>query len=298
MEIKPKKEYYLENAARLQASMLKLPVDVMVSSMESVTRTLHEIQIQSQADHLEEEGLKANSAAAVFKHSVLPFVGMLKIPGNVLASSVNTVAKNLQEIKDRPEVPEEEEDQYVPTFDPCIVPLSDDEACIERAASESAIRITGERTIVWRIGRPGRNEFQRKWKAQFDYRIGEDIDAINSPRLPNFITVKDGPRPLGSTQKLNIHFELDRSYTTGELVFVYDRWGGEKDEVFIDDKLISPVGGAGKGMFKHVELMLGAVEVGQHIISIIASGDSDADGHRIDFLELMSIKEVEPDESQ
>ena len=54
MEIKPKKEYYLENAARLQASMLKLPVDVMVSSMESVTRTLHEIQIQSQADHLEE----------------------------------------------------------------------------------------------------------------------------------------------------------------------------------------------------------------------------------------------------
>ena len=45
-------------------------------------------------------------------------------------------------------------------------------------------------------------------------------------------------------------------------------------------------------MFKHVELLLKDTSSGKHVISITASGDVDADGHRIDYFELVAFEDA------
>ncbi|MFT4639614.1 MAG: hypothetical protein ACI8T1_002939 [Verrucomicrobiales bacterium] len=299
MDIKPKMENYLENAVKWQASMMKLPVDVMVSSMESIIKTMHEIQVKSRMDHAAGDGGepddgKTRVVGDVFKHSIMPLLGMFNIPRNVFASSMETISKSIKEINEEPAeiVSDDDQEALVRSFDRCIVPLSLEETKLEKEAIAAESVKGCSRSMLWKIGRSGRIEFHRKWRATFDYRIGEDVDAINSPCIPNFITVRDGPKPSGSTQKLNIHFELERDYSNGELAFIYDRWGGEKDEVFIDGKLLAPVSGAGEGMFKHVELLLKDTSSGKHVISITASGDVDADGHRIDYFELVAFEDA------
>ena len=125
--------------------------------------------------------------------------------------------------------------------------------------------------------------------------MGTDIDEINSPGIPHLITVQGRPRSKGATEKLNIHFTLDRDYPNGELAFIYDRWGAEKDQVFVDGELLAPISGAGKGKFKRVALSLKDVSDGDHVITITTSGETEAGGHRLDYLKLATI--VKPTES-
>ena len=292
MDIKPN----LEIAAKLPAKMIKLPVDVMVSSLESITKTLHEIQRESQIDYAEENGVESNQGKThvvgnMFKRSVLPLFGMLRIPRNVFTASMETISTNVKAIKEQlPDIVSNDDDSSE-SFDRCIVPLSSEEAKLEKESVVPESMDSCARTTLWKIGRAGRIEFDQKWTPEFDYRVGEDVDAIKSPHIPTIITVQNGPKALGSTQKLNIHFELERDYSSGELAFVYDRWGGEKDQVFVDGVLVAPVGGAGEGMYKHVELLLHSISSGNHVITITASGDTDADGHRIDYFEMVVLED-------
>jgi hypothetical protein len=134
------------------------------------------------------------------------------------------------------------------------------------------------------------SQFPGKWTMAFDYHLGTDIDQINNPTAPLFITVQGGPKSIGATEKFNVHFTLDRDYTNGELAFIYDRWGAEKNQVSVNNELLTPIGGAGKGMFKHVALSLKDIPNGDHVITITTSGETETGGHRIDYLKLSEIE--------
>lgn len=283
-----------EQLAKLPVHMMKLPLNIMVSGMETATRTMQDIRqkvetpdVAEAADETEE---KSSGLGALSRFAIIPVFEMIKFPVSVFVSSFKTVTETMQEIRN-PSAKRVEEDGQGPaeTLDREIVSLTAQEAALE---SETFLRenvgsVNGN--TLWTIGRPGRSEFLGKWSAAFDYRIGEDLDPINCPAIPHYITVHGAPKLKGGTEKLNIHFTLDRDYAKGELALIYDRWGGEKDEVLVDGNLLAPVSGAGKGRFKRVALSLVDAPAGDHVITITTSGKTESGGHRIDYLKLAAI---------
>jgi len=273
--------------------MMKLSMNVMVSSIETVAKTMQEIQQKSEIlDDAEDTDETDEGQPSAFSNmsrlAIIPFFEMSKLPINVFASMVKTISETRQEIQKQAAtgngVNSGEEN-----YDREIVSLNAQEAALEtKAILTEEVEETSKKAL-WQVGRSGRSDFQGKWTAAFDYHVGTEIDAINSPGIPHFITVQGGLKSKGATEKINIHFGLDRDYPTGELVFIYDRWGAEKDQVLVDGELLAPISGAGKGKFKHVVLSLKDVSNGDHVITITTSGETEAGGHRIDYLELAAI---------
>ena len=279
--------------------MIKSSLNVMVSNMDMIAKTLHEVQQKSETPD-EAENIygtdEANPSAfsSVARLTIVPFIEISRLPITVF---VNTISEAVEEIQGQAaaddgvhieEVTEDEEmseDYYRE-----IIPLDERDAALETEATLTEEAEESYQKTLWQIGRSGRSDFQGKWTAVFDYHVGTDIDPINSPTIPHRITVKDGPKSKGATEKLNIHFALDRDYAYGELVFTYDRWGAEKDQVLVDGELLAPIGGAGKGRFKHVALVLRDISNGDHVIAITTSGETEAGGHRIDYLKLAEIE--------
>jgi hypothetical protein len=273
--------------------LMKLSIDVMVSSMETITKTMQEIQKKPDTpDETEnsdgtDEG-QTSSFNNVSRLTVESFLGIFKLPMDVLASSVKTIVETTQEMQEQASADDsgEVDDDY----DLEIVSLTAQEAALESKAILTAeVEEMSEKTL-WQIGRSGRIEVQGKWTAAFDYHVGTDIDAINNPGIPHLITVQGGPKSKGATEKLNIHFALDRDYPDGQLAFIYDRWGAEKDQVLIDGELLAPISGPGTGKFKHVALSLKHVSNGDHVITITTSGETETGGHRIDYLKLLCCR--------
>ena len=276
--------------------MLRLSMNVMVTSMETMAKTMHEIQQNSEKSDESEDiyGNDVGQSSAfgnVSKLAIMPFFEMSKIPMNVFASVVETISQAKTEIQP-PDAPDDEinTEPEEENYDAEVVPLSEEETTQEtKAILTEEIEETSQKAL-WQIGRSGRTELQSRWTATFDYHVGTDIDEINNPTIPHLIAVKGGPKSKGATEKLNIHFSLDRDYQNGELAFIYDRWGAEKDLVFVDDELLTPIAGAGKGRFKHVALSLNNVSTGDHIITITTSGETEAGEHRIDYIKLVEIE--------
>jgi len=276
--------------------MMKFSMNVMVSSMETITKTMQEVQHKAEdtddaEDTDETEEAQTSAFGNVSRLAIVPFFEMSKLPITVFASVVETISQTREEIREQTAAGNganrEEEAEH---HNLEIVPLNAQEATLEtRAILTEEVE---EIKALWQIGRSGRSDFQGKWTAVFDYHVGTDIDPINSPTIPHRITVKDGPKSKGATEKLNIHFALDRDYAYGELVFTYDRWGAEKDQVLVDGELLAPIGGAGKGRFKHVALVLRDISNGDHVIAITTSGETEAGGHRIDYLKLAEIEKL------
>ena len=136
---------------------------------------------------------------------------MSKLPITVFASIMKTISETKQEIQksaatDNGANSEEVDENY----DIEIVSLSEEEAALETKATLTEEVEETSKTTLWQIGRSGRSDFQGKWTAAFDYHVEMDIDAINSPGIPHLITVQGRPRSKGATEKLNIHFTLDR----------------------------------------------------------------------------------------
>lgn len=281
---------------RVLEQMMALPVNLIVAGMESVTTTMHGIQqasaIPEGADEEDGEGeRKSSTLKNVSKLAITPFFQILKLPGRLLGSGVTTFSNAMREIQRPPESDEEWDDstQAAAKFADQIVPLSTQEIAIEASARLSSVDEEAFGETLWRIGRPGRSEFRAKWRSEFNYHVGTDLDQVNAPKLPNFIGVHGSPKVKGGTERLNINFTVDRDYAAGQLAFIYDRWGGEKDQVMIDGKLLSPVAGAGRGKYKHVALRLGDLASGAHVITITTFGETDDGGHRIDYLQLAAV---------
>jgi hypothetical protein len=277
--------------------MLKVSLNVMANSMDTIVKTMQEVQQNTETPDEEEntggpdEGPSAFSS--VSRLAIVPLYEMSKLPINVL---VETISGATQEIQKQAgvgravhEVFVEEE---VEEHDREIIPLNVHEVELETEATVTEEDEESYNKTIWQIGRPGRNNFQGKWTTAFDYHLGTDIDEVNSPTVPHYITVQGAPKSKGATEMLNIHFTLEHDYSNGDLIFIYDRWGAEKDQVFVDNELLAPIAGAGKGMFKHVALSLKDVPTGAHVITITTSGETEARGHRVDYMKLCEIEKT------
>jgi hypothetical protein len=275
--------------------LMKLSINVMVSSMETITKSMHEIQqkpensVETEDSDGTDEG-QASSFSNVSRVTVESLLEIFKLPMDVLSSSVKTIVQTTQEFQETSADNGANSSEADDNYDLEIVSLTAQETGLETKAILTAEFEELSETTLWQIGRSGRSEIQAQWTAAFDYHVGTDIDAINNPGIPHLITVQDGPKSKGATGKLNIHFTLDRDYPDGELAFIYDRWGAEKDQVLIDGELLAPISGSGKGKFKHVALSLKDVSNGDHVITITTSGETEAGGHRIDYLKLTTIR--------
>ena len=283
---------FLEQVMKFSMNMMKLPVNVMVSSLETSTKTMQDIKQKSETpdDAKNTDGIDEGQTAGfnnVSRLAIMPFFEMFKLPMDVFASSMKTISQTKQEIQKRAATGNGANSaEAAESYDKETVSLDAEEAALEiKAILAEEVEETSKRTL-WQVGRSGRSEFEREWTAAFDYHVGTDLDAVNSPGIPHLITVQGGPKSKGATEKLNIHFTLDRDYPNGELAFIYDRWGAEKDQVLVDGELLAPISGPGEGKFKHVALSLKEVLNGNHVITITTSGETEAGGHRIDYLKL------------
>jgi len=143
--------------------------------------------------------------------------------------------------------------------------------------------------VLWQIGGPpGRLNFPEPgiWTPEYHYRVGADADAVNNPSLPKILTARDAQKPPGvaSTDRLNIHFHLDRDYGEGELTLFYNRDGAEEDRIFLDEGLLIRIWGAGDNQTRQSQLRLGPISAGEHTLTLIAVGGSG--GHQIYELKL------------
>ena len=215
---------------------------------------------------------------------------MAKLSVNVAVSSMETFASIMQTISQAEQDIQKQATTDTENYDKEIVSLTMQESALETKfiLTEKIEEIS--KNTLWQIGRSGRSDFQGQGTETFDYHVGMDKDAINSPDLPHIITVQGKPKSKGTTEKLNIHFTLDRNYLKGELAFIYDRWGAEKDQVLVDNKFLTPISGAGIGKLKHVVIGLSDISSGNHVITITTSGNTSAGKHRIDYLKLTTIK--------
>jgi len=158
---------------------------------------------------------------------------------------------------------------------------------------------------LWQIGKPaqtsrgarkGGAEFLSSgdWTAEFNYQIGADADPIAQPSLPAMITVPGGRRPnKACTDKLNIHFTLEHDYAEGELTFFYNRYGAEEDSIYLDDRLIAEIEGAGEGKLQESQIPLGPVERGEHVLSVTTRGGRGG-AHYVDYFALQACAREEP----
>jgi len=150
-----------------------------------------------------------------------------------------------------------------------------------------------ELQTLWQIGRPGdgSKEFLQvgNWTQEYHYTVGVDPDPINNPSIPALLTVpgaKKHPKQC-STDKLNIHFRLERSYNAGELIFCYNFYGSEEDSLFIDGQLLTKIVGIGEGKLNKHQIPLLAITAGNHTLSITTSGGVGGK-HSIDYLRLQA----------
>lgn len=156
---------------------------------------------------------------------------------------------------------------------------------------------------AWQIGTPhgaidpidGAAEYpaNRAYTDEFDYYVGTDLDPINSPSMPGYIgpaNVCDfaGGRPCtDTTANLNIHFGLACNYDNGELTLVYDRYGSESDNLYLDGSWFATIS-ATEGGFRQFSFDLEAASSGNHTITIEYAGGGSGNGHYIDYLKLVS----------
>jgi hypothetical protein len=157
---------------------------------------------------------------------------------------------------------------------------------------------------LWQIGRSdgpvlpenGALEYPatRAWSPAFDYYVGTDSDPVNSPHMPGYIGPVnvcdiDPNRPCtDATAELNIHFTLDCHYNGGELIFVYDRYGSESDDLYLDGVSLGTAHGTVDGAYQQFEFDLGSVPPGDHSITIEYAGGGDDNGHYVDYVRLRS----------
>ena len=283
---------------RILETMLRLPLDVLISSMEAMTRTMQEIQrkaySQGETSRVGETNGENHDGTPpmfgnVMRLALTPLFEMYKVPANGLASGLETISNAMDELRRGPAATNGASVEEVRSVSNEVVLLDDTEAAMERRAWLAAGLEEAAGGALWQIGRPGGIEHAARWTATFDYTVGTDVDPVNKPRMPHRLTVEGGPKSDGGTETLNVLFALDRDYGPGELALIYDRWGAEKDQVSVDDQLLAPVQGAGRGKLRHVALSLGGISRGNHVITITASGVTTENEHRIDCVSLAEV---------
>lgn len=275
-----------------QGLLLKLPVDLMAASVECVSEAVHEVQRKT-ALAVQEEQFEGGGRGRVPGMremaclGVIPLAEFAKLPRNVCVAGMGKLTESWRAMKRGTEDSAgSEAGGQNPKSQQLIA--EGDEVWADAEVLGDDFEKGHYQWVLWQIGRPGRREYDGEWTAVFDYHLGEDTDEINCPGLPSFLAVPGGPSRRGSTEELNIHFALDRDYGAGSLALIYERWGAERNRVTLDGNPIASVGGAGCGRYRRVAIGLPGVNAGEHILSLAASGETEAGGHGINFLKLLT----------
>jgi hypothetical protein len=298
MDLKEQFEPIAKKVMKAQGRLMSLPVDLMAVSVECVSETVHEVQRKAAlVVHGEngegEGGERVPGMKAMAGLGMIPLLEFAKLPRSVWMAGIEKLSESWYAMKQgtgdimTPEVGGE--GQKPISQEPCAT--EEDEVWAEAEVLTGDVKKGLYQGVLWEIGRPGRSEYDGEWAAVFHYLAGAGDDEINCPRLPNFLAVPGGVPRRGSTEELNIHLVLDRDYQAGILALIYDRWGAERNEVRLDGTLIASVGGAGCGRHRQVAIGLPGVSAGDHVLSVVASGDTEAGGHGIDFLKLLTRDE-------
>jgi uncharacterized protein (DUF697 family) len=153
---------------------------------------------------------------------------------------------------------------------------------------------------VWQIGKPleeaaGHQSTaaflqQCPWTAEFDYQVAADADPIQRPHIPYGLSAPDAPKRQGRTEKLNIHFTLERDYAEGELRLIYGRYGTALDQIRLDGVLLAQVQGAGDAQLRRSELPLGVVARGAHVLTLTTAGEPHHQAHALGYLQLQALE--------
>jgi uncharacterized protein (DUF697 family) len=155
-------------------------------------------------------------------------------------------------------------------------------------------------TTLWQIGSPPAGDEapeetavflrQTPWTAEFDYRVATDADPTHRPQMPYAISAPDAPKRQGMTEKLNIHFTLERDYAEGKLRLIYGRYGAAPGQIYLDGVLAARVSGTGEELLGRSEIPLGALPRGEHMITITTAGDPENQAHALGYLQLQATE--------
>ena len=295
MDLKEQFEPIANKVMKAQGRLIKLPVDLMAVSAECVSESVQEIQRKAalvvQGENSENE--RAPGMREMAGLGVIPLLEFAKLPRSVCIAGMEKLSESWTAMKNgagETTTAEARKEGQAP-ISPEHVVTEEDEVWADAEVLTDDAKKESFQGVLWEIGRPGRGEYDGEWAAVFHYQVGESDDEINCPRLPNFLALPGGAPRRGATAELNIHSELDRDYLAGTLALIYDRWGAERNEVRLDGTLLASVIGAGCGRHRQVAIGLPELSAGEHVLSVVASGDTDAGGHGIDFLKLLTLDE-------
>jgi hypothetical protein len=165
-------------------------------------------------------------------------------------------------------------------------------------------------SVFWQIGIPhgavdpieGAREFPAtgSFSSVFDYSVGLDSDPINHPGIPGYMGLQNvgvidpGRRETDTTARLNIHFELESSYLEQQLCLVYERYGSEKDLLYLEGVETANIEGTFEGCFQSFQIYLGAMAAGSHTIALGYNNGGRDNGHYLDCLALRGPEKTSP----
>lgn len=156
---------------------------------------------------------------------------------------------------------------------------------------------------LWQIGKERSSvktePRQGNWFSEYNYTVEIDRDPIDRPTVPQLIAIphaKTSSNKTLSTGKLNIYFTLDSNYQADELTLFYGCFGSPENRFLLDGKPLSNlVFKSSSNQLQQIEIACPAMTVGDHILTIMVSGEHNADCQTISYLKLEALlgEEVE-----
>jgi len=155
--------------------------------------------------------------------------------------------------------------------------------------------------ILWQISHPGTKEKELvQVRSQFEltYTVRTDADPIHGLPSVSLISNRatqpglDGKPLFVTGDQLNIGFTLERDYNSQELTLFYDFIGSETDTLSLDGQPLAQITGGGEGRLKQNQVLLPALEAGEHTLTLTTAGGNGS--HWINSFKLEETSPPQP----
>lgn len=151
---------------------------------------------------------------------------------------------------------------------------------------------TSSKTTLWQIGQKHSPETSLlrdgDWFSEYNYTVGLDAEPITRPRIPLIVAIPDEEnqhQEKFSTGKLNIYFTLNKRFLAEELTLYYGFYGAEAYQLLLDGQPVKEGVSKHEDGLKQAEITLGAVNAGDHILTITVKYGSQ-EAHSMSYLKL------------
>jgi hypothetical protein len=165
---------------------------------------------------------------------------------------------------------------------PDVSPLTEEEEDQRKRHSFDSPHLLTSAKVLWKIGRAGRKCPNLHWSKSYTYTVGSDADPLNHPAIPEYLVPASAEKRENGTSELTLSFRIDSDWEGTSLVFSYQRWGGGKDLVFLDNNLRSAISGLGTRRMRNVHIILPPLDSGGHSITLRSDSSIAAIGYRVD----------------